>query len=377
VERIHEEDAARYAAAAHDHELLSDFAHAAAGLGDARPALGETARRLLDADAVTQFAVVDRDLVTCLTTDPELPAEAVAVDDPASEVARSFREQRLVFAGGDGQARAVLAAPVTRGEERIGVLWWVWRSPKRSLSDREQRLAALLCAVKGMLVGRWEMLVETQELARAQARTALARDVAHSIANDLAVLRLSADASVRAVERDPQAVAELLSVIATHAVKLDEEISEVLHALRAAQHAPADLGLADVVAPVIADFHRSRPAITLTLHATVGYTEHVRPAIRETVYFVLREALDNAARHSKPERIIVDLRIDRQGVALMVQDDGAGLGPDAAAGRDGLQVMLERTKLARGELDVNSLPGRGTRVMLRIPHARPAAAEAS
>jgi signal transduction histidine kinase len=374
VERADEGKAALLAVVARDHELLSEFAHAAALIGDARPALGETARLLLDADAVVQFAVVDRELMTCLTTDPQLPAAAVAVDDPGSEVARAFREQRLVFAGGDTQERAVLAAPVTRGAERLGVLWWLWRSPGRELSDREERLAELLCAIKGLLVGHWEMLVETQELSRAQTRAAMARDLAHSIANDLAVVRMSADTSVRAVERDPQAAAELLAMLATHAVKLDEEISEVLRVLRAARPAPADLGLAEVIAPVIADFHRSRPEIALAVQVTVGYPEHVRPAIRETVYFVLREALDSAARHAEPHRVIVDLRVDPEGVALMVQDDGPGLDPDAAAEPDGLRMMLERTKLARGELDVNSLPGRGTRVMLRIPHPAPAGA---
>jgi signal transduction histidine kinase len=376
VERADEAKAARHAVAARDHELLSDFARAAARMGDARPALGETARRLLDADAVMQFAVVDNELVTCVTTDPSLAAEAVAVDDPASAVSHSFREQRLVFVGGNAQGRAVLAAPVTRGEERLGVLWWLWRSPRPSLSDREQRLAELVCAIKGLLVGRWEMLVEMQELSRAQIRTAVARDLAHSIANDLAVVRMSADASVQAVERDPKAVAALLPIIATHAVKLGEEISEVLRVLRATRPAPADLGLTEVVAPVIADFRRSSPDIALTLHATVGYAEHVRPAIRETVYFVLREALDSAARHSGPTRVIVDLRVEADGVALMVQDDGGGVESDATAPPDGLRAMLERTKLARGELDVNSLPGQGTRVMLRIPHPRPARAGA-
>jgi signal transduction histidine kinase len=360
------------AVAARDHELLSDFAHAAARLGDARPALGEVARQLLEADAVVQFAVGDRELVTCLTTDPGLPAQAVPFDDPGSQIARALREQRLVFAGGAAQPRAVLAAPVTRGEERLGVLWWLWRSPKRSLSDREERLAELLCAIKGLLVGSWEMLVETAELSRAQIRAAIARDLAHSIANDLAVLRMSADTSIQAVGHDPRAVAELMRYIATHAVKLDEEISEVLRVLRAARPAPADLGLSEVVAPVLADFRRRRPEIPLTIHATVGYSEHVRPAIRETVYFVLREALDSVASHSEPDRVVVDLRVDSDGVAMVVEDDGAEQDADSRAEPAALRVMLERAKLARGELEVDSLPGRGTRVMLRIPHPAPA-----
>jgi signal transduction histidine kinase len=376
VGRPDEGNAAQYAVhvAAHDHELLSEFAHAAARMGDARPALGETARRLLDADAVVQFALLDRELVTALSTDPRLPAEAVAVDAPESAVARAFREQQLAFVSGDAGEGALLAAPVTRGDERLGVLVWLWRSPKPSPSDREQRLAELLCAIKGLLVGRWEMLVETQELLRAQMRTALARDLAHSIANNLAVVRMSAETSAQAVERDPQAVAQLLQLLATHAVQLDEEISEVLRVLRMPRPAPADLGLSEVIAPVIADFHRSHPEIALTIQAAIGHSEHARPAIRETVYFVLRESLDSAARHSRPTRVIVDLRIDPEGVALTVQDDGTGRDLETTEQPDDLRLMAERTKLARGELEVNSLPGRGTRVMLRIPHPRPAPA---
>jgi signal transduction histidine kinase len=362
----------RAAAEARDHRRLGDMAWDLARLPDARRALGDAARELLHADVVIQFAALDDELVSALVSGVvHVPAVAIRVDDPQSAVARSFREQELVFVNAGPEldtptlrhigARAILAAPSSRGDERLGAWEWIWRTRKRRLSDRERRMAELLGAVKGLLVGRWELLAEAENLSRSQTRSALARELDHSIDNALAAQRLFLDTAARALPTDAEAVRELIPVMSTDLTRAQQEIREVLRALHGSRPLTS-LGLADVLGPALSDFHVHHPAIDLNVRTSIGQAQHATPAIRETVYFVLREALDDAAlTHAHAVR--VDLHADLGEVTLTLEHDGRGADAEPRQ-----LVTLQRTQLARGELDVDTLPDGRTRLTLRLPH---------
>jgi signal transduction histidine kinase len=64
----------------------------------------------------------------------------------------------------------------------------------------------------------------------------------------------------------------------------------------------------------------------------------------------------------------VGLRTDDAGVELTVRDDGRGFEPSEPAGNGlGLGGMAERARLVGGELTIESRPGQGTELCLRVP----------
>jgi signal transduction histidine kinase len=87
-------------------------------------------------------------------------------------------------------------------------------------------------------------------------------------------------------------------------------------------------------------------------------------AVEATAYFVVAEALTNAAKHARCEHAGVGVRIERGGVVVEVVDDGVG-GADAAGG-SGLRGLADRVSALGGELEVASPTGRGTTVTARI-----------
>jgi signal transduction histidine kinase len=87
---------------------------------------------------------------------------------------------------------------------------------------------------------------------------------------------------------------------------------------------------------------------------------------------VLREALNNVARHAEAREVLLRIQAGPEGVLVEIGDDGAGFDPDAVSGGSiGLSSMRERVDLLGGSLDVLSRPGGPTVVTALFTRWRP------
>jgi two-component system sensor histidine kinase DegS len=95
-----------------------------------------------------------------------------------------------------------------------------------------------------------------------------------------------------------------------------------------------------------------------------------------TVFRLVQEAVNNALRHAQASNIRVTLSEDANALQLVVEDDGIGFDREAVAQRTkrgehlGLLGMTERVRSAGGELLLDSRPGSGSRIEVRIPFVR-------
>ena len=92
------------------------------------------------------------------------------------------------------------------------------------------------------------------------------------------------------------------------------------------------------------------------------------PEAKETVYRIVQEALHNIVKHARASNVEIKMECGAQRINFEVRDDGVGF----EAGRDfpghlGLRSMRERASRLGGTLEVESAPGRGTRICARIP----------
>lgn len=190
-------------------------------------------------------------------------------------------------------------------------------------------------------------------------------------------------------------IAQSLTGIVTQlqaAADASEESSARRHRYRAAELArgalgearrsvqgllPATLehgGLDLAMRRVVDDFSRDGAHAELV---TTGEPAALGEHVEATVVRVAQEALANVARHARAGRVAVTLSYLAEEVLLDVRDDGAGFdlsttGPNGAGGF-GLPGMAARAGRVAGELVVESEPGAGTAVSLRVPVAGGAA----
>ena len=101
-----------------------------------------------------------------------------------------------------------------------------------------------------------------------------------------------------------------------------------------------------------------------------GDLDAVPPAVLQAASSVIREGVANAAKHSASGEVAIRVQASNAGMEVRVEDRGSGFNPTdryEESGHLGLEMMRRRVAEVRGTLDIESTPGRGTRVVARLP----------
>ena len=147
-----------------------------------------------------------------------------------------------------------------------------------------------------------------------------------------------------------------LDRVATGLAGALEELREIARGIHPAVLAERGLG------PALTSLaHRSPVPVHLDLPALARLPEPVEI----TAYYVVCEALANAAKHANPSAVRVAAEPADGMLRLSVTDDGAG-GADPARG-SGLVGLRDRVEAIGGTLTVQSRPGEGTRLAAQLP----------
>jgi PAS domain S-box-containing protein len=154
--------------------------------------------------------------------------------------------------------------------------------------------------------------------------------------------------------------------------RMADQMGASLHAL-AFQLRPAGLdhlGLLPTLKQHIEDW-QTRTGIPVDCQC-VGLDHELRLAaeLEIAIYRIVQEALTNIVKHAQAKNVAVILETrDAQQLRLIIEDDGTGFDPQAAftMQRLGLLGIRERAELVGGSLEIESAPGRGTTLFLRLP----------
>jgi signal transduction histidine kinase len=128
-----------------------------------------------------------------------------------------------------------------------------------------------------------------------------------------------------------------------------------------------DVGLRAAVRQYAEDW-ACRAGVAVDFYPT-GATARLPGPVETALYRLVQEALTNVLKHAAARRVSVVLHQAADQVHLTVEDDGRGFDPDAAPppGRLGLLGMRERAAQVGGRVSVESSPGQGAVVVVRIP----------
>ena len=265
---------------------------------------------------------------------------------------------------------------VARGPEDVAVVrsppWW---TPARLMAVIGIVLAALVVVLiwnvmlraMAARLGRdfyREQLRHAKSALKVEERTRLAVELHDLLSQSLTGVSYAIGTAARRLDADPAAARERLETAAKSLASARTELRNCLWDLRSGVLDEADFGEAirKTLAPSLGDAQlsvrfnvpRSKLADS-TAHAILG---------------IVRELAANAVRHGGAKSIRVAGSIDSAGIAFSLSDDGCGFDPATAPGfaqgHFGLQGVRERVSAMGGTVEIDSAPGRGARVEVRL-----------
>ena len=212
-----------------------------------------------------------------------------------------------------------------------------------------------------------------RQLARSAAlaeRRRLGRDLHDSVSPALFALHARAQVVERALAAgDAALLAEAAQDVRALSGQAITALREVVRELRDTGPLAEDDPLSDL--PVALErlaataLHRDGTAVRLRVPPGLPPVPSV---VAEHLARIAAEAVHNSAKHAGTDEVRVDLEVRGSELVLAVADEGRGFDPCAPAGDGhGQRTMRERAVLCGGWLHVDTAPGRGTRVVARVP----------
>ncbi len=266
------------------------------------------------------------------------------------------------------KANSAVALPFLAEQELLGIVVLAHEEVNH-FDEASLPFLNLVAGQVSLAVRNARAYLQSEELAIAEERARIAREIHDGIAQALAFSALKLDLVTRLLHSDTKkAEAELVSTKAT----LREMIKEVRRSIFALR--PIDLerhGFVETIRRYCVDYgQQNNMHITLALDELPQLT-----AQSEAVLFrIFQEAMNNVAKHAGANKVTVALGQTDTGQAFIsIEDNGKGFDLSnvsdrvTSAGGLGLRQMQERLKNRGGKFAVTTAPAQGTKVFASVP----------
>jgi len=274
--------------------------------------------------------------------------------------------------GTDG-LRYHASIPLYAGGEKLGVMNVA--SPQwRGLSAEDLQLLYTIGDLLAIAVQRSRLFERSAEIGALEERNRLSREIHDTLAQGLSATALQLESAEACLESGSPSGAErarepLRRALSLTRANLDEARRSVLD-LRAA---PLQNRSLPEALKALVDRWEAETGIPARLK-TVNAARPLPPGVEVALYRICGEALANVARHAGPAdalRVTVRLVSTPEWARLSVEDTGRGFDPALVPeGRHGIVGMRERAEALGGAFEVESAPGRGTKVRATVPLER-------
>jgi signal transduction histidine kinase len=263
--------------------------------------------------------------------------------------------------------RSLLGVPVTFKGRPVGDLYLTNKRGADEFSADDQRLVERFAQHAGLAIENARLSERVQALAVVEERERIGRDLHDGIIQRIYAVGLGLDDVPEQIGSDPvEAAARVERAIDALHVAIGE-IRSFIYGLR-----PGIDGGDNLREALDALAEELRLNTAMRIEVEVSAEPHLPPDTAAELLSVAREALSNAARHAGATRVAVRLEQARGRLRLTVQDDGRGFDPSRplAGTHHGVANMRSRARRMGGRMQLDSEPGRGTRIILSLPLPR-------
>jgi signal transduction histidine kinase len=285
--------------------------------------------------------------------------EPILSNDPANDE-RVYRRE-------DRDLTALLTAPLRVKGVNIGALSVV--NKPESFTEEDRRIISLFAAQAAVAIENARLYQQARHLAVLEERDRLGRELHDRLAQALGILNLKTSITDELLSggQITQAQASLLE-LKEIAGETYTDVREAIFSLRTT--ALSGLGLLSTLREYLAEY-RAHYDVDARLVVDNESLPEFPADVGIQIIRIIQEALTNVRKHAGASKAWVHFKKDGDRVHISVEDDGWGFDPTQVTGEGrhyfGLQIMRERAESVGGDLELDSRPGKGTRVVIRVP----------
>lgn len=212
---------------------------------------------------------------------------------------------------------------------------------------------------------------QVAELATTKERNRLARDIHDTLGHYLTVINVQLEKALAFRDKNPREAELAVSDAKRFASEALRDVRRSVAALRNTGEDTHIHALLPSMADLVERMQSEQRQIELTIEGSeAGFSQQAQLAL----YRAVQEGLTNVQKHASATRVTVDLRYNKDEATLALSDNGRGFDPailrhlrQGREGGYGLQGLQERLQLVGGSLEIESNPGRGTLLHVRVP----------
>ncbi|MDT5047127.1 MAG: hypothetical protein QOG75_2990, partial [Mycobacterium sp.] len=295
-------------------------------------------------------------------------------DNIAAEVLRTRQSARMDnWEGAAGPiaqrvrelgVRSRIGAPIVVDERLWGIAVVATTEPEPLPPDTEGRIvefAELVATAIAAATTRADLIASRARIVAAadDARRRLERDIHDGAQQRLVTLKLQLRLTEASVPPEQDDLKSMLSEAVSDTTDVITELQEISRGIH-----PTILSAGGL--PAAFDALARRSSVPVELDVVIE--QRLPDSIEIAAYYVVAEALTNAAKHAAASEVRIRARTTGDNLSLSISDDGIG-GADSGKG-SGLIGLKDRIEVLGGRMQVDSPPGSGTVLDITIPHER-------
>jgi ligand-binding sensor domain-containing protein len=221
----------------------------------------------------------------------------------------------------------------------------------------------IIFVVIGLIVYFFALRIQ-KYLAVERIKAKLSADLHDNIGSSLTEISLLSEVVASEVSKDAKGIKEKLKLMNERAGDLIGNMSDIVWLVNPKPETFYDLvlRLKDIYSPICEPlgivFRIKNPEVLENLKITMEQ--------RQNIYLIFKEAINNSLKYSGSKNICLTIETDVKNIELTLVDDGKGFDINTSFSGNGLKNMRLRAKALKGELEIRSISGQGTKIVLNM-----------
>jgi Signal transduction histidine kinase len=266
--------------------------------------------------------------------------------------------------------KSFLGVPIRWRGESVGNLYLTEKLGGDEFTVEDEEALLALAAQAAIAIENARLYAQTSQMSVLEERHRIGMDLHDGAIQSLYALGLLIEGASEEVERAPsEARAQLERAVD----RLNAAIADLRsYVLGLRPIGGSDRPLRESL-PTLAQHIATNALLDLDVRIDPEAEASLDRAAREAVFYVAADALGNVSRHARARHVVLALRNEKGAVVLEIQDDGVGFQTERAVGGLGLRNIRQRAFNAGARVELESRPGAGTRLVMRMPVSKGAA----